>query len=279
MKKNKIYASTFVLRLYLLLFAVTIIGPLLWIVYTSFKSNHEFFLSAWALPEILHFENYLRAWNAANIGTCFMNSLMITAVVVIAVLFIGSLCTYACTRLGFRIGRHITLLFMFGLFIPTVLCLVPIYLQMRQLHLVDKTLGLIILYIASNLPFTVFVLSGFYKSIPRELEEAAYMDGCGYFRTYLNIILPVTKPALATVSIFTFMGSWNEYILANLLISSKEKATLTLGIVTLQQNSQHQSDWTALLAAMVIIMIPLMIMYAMFQKHITSGMTAGAVKG
>lgn len=271
--------GTWLTRIYMILFSVTIIFPLVWVLYSSLKTNYEFFQDVWALPASLQFENYVRAWEKASIGKYFVNSAIITFFVVIIVGVMSSMCTYACTRLGLKLGGPVVTLFMAGLYIPTVLCLVPIYVCMKNLGLVNSKLGLTILYIASNLPFSVFILSGFYKTVPKDLEEAAYIDGCGYFATYARVILPITKPAMATVSIFTFMGSWNEYVLANMLISKAENNTLPVGIVSLQAAMEHVSDWTALLAGIAILFIPMIIMYIFCQKYITSGMTAGALKG
>ena len=271
--------GTWLTRIYMILFSITIIFPLVWVLYSSLKTNQEFFQDVWALPAIPQFENYVRAWEKASIGQYFVNSAIITFFVVIIVGVMSSMCTYACTRLGLKLGGPVVTLFMAGLYIPTVLCLVPIYVCMKNLGLVNSKLGLTVLYIASNLPFSVFILSGFYKTVPKDLEEAAYIDGCGYFATYAQVILPITKPAMATVSIFTFMGSWNEYVLANMLVSKPENNTLPVGIVSLQAAMEHVSDWTALLAGIAILFIPMIIMYIFCQKYITSGMTAGALKG
>ncbi len=278
-KKKENSVATWLIRIYTILFSVTILFPLIWVIYSSFKTNQEFFQDVWALPTALQLDNYVRAWEKASIGRYFMNSLMITVIVVIVVAVMSSMATYACTRLGLKLGKPMVMLFMAGLYIPTVLCLVPIYVQMKNLGLVNSKWGLVVLYIASNLPFSIFILSGFYATVPKELEEAAYIDGCGYFATYARVILPITKPAMATVSIFTFMGSWNEYVLANMLISKPENNTLPVGLVSLQTAMEHVSDWTALLAGITILFIPMLLMYALCQKYITSGMTAGALKG
>lgn len=267
------------LRIYLILFSIGVIAPLLWTLYTSFKTNQEFLLNPWALPQSLQFDNYVRGWTTADIGPYFLNSLYITVIVVVVVALLGSMTAYACTRLRLKGGTVVNTFYMVGMFIPSVLCVVPIFLQMRGANLLDKHLGLILLYIAVNMPFTVYVLCGFFRTMPRELEEAAYLDGCGYFRTFWNILLPLAKPGIATVSIFTFLGTWNEYILAKTVILSPTKSTLPVGLVELMEATNHQADWGALFAGMVIVMIPTLVIYLLFQKYITSGMTAGAIKG
>ncbi len=267
------------LRAYLILFAVLVIAPLLWTVYSSFKTNQEFFQNPWALPDSLQIQNYITAWNKANIGKYFFNSVIVTGIVVTANALLGSMTAYACTRLRLKCGRFTTLFYMAGMFVPTVLCVVPMFLQLQRLSLLDNLLGLILLYIAVNMPFTVFVLCGFFETLPHELEEAASIDGCGFFRTYWNIMLPLVKPGLATVSIFNFLGTWNEFVLAKTMIFSETKNTLPMGLVSLMQTSMYQADWSSLFAALIIVMIPTLVIYIVFQKYITSGVTAGAVKG
>ena len=153
-------------------------------------------------------------------------------------------------------------------FIPVILCIVPIFLQLRRVHLLDNHFGLILLYIGTNLPFTVYVLNGFFRTLPHEIEEAAIIDGCGYFRVYWNIMLPLAKPGVTTVTIFNFLNVWNEYVIARTMILTPGKQTLSVGIVSLMQATNHQADWTALFAGMVIVMIPTMIIYLLFQKNI-----------
>lgn len=282
MKKNTNIGSKvlrLLLRVYLILFTLSILLPLFWMLYTSFKTNQEFFADPWALPKSFQLDNYIRGWRTSHIGQYFMTSLWITVITVIANALLGSMTAYACTRLRLRAGKLTTTFYMMGMFIPSVLCVVPMFLQLRQAHLLDTHIGLTLLYIAVNMPFTVFVLTGFFKTLPHELEEAAYLDGCGLLRTFWNILMPLTKPGLATVTIFNFLGIWNEYVLAKTMILTPEKSTLPIGLVSMMETTNHMADWGALFAGMVIVMIPTLIIYFTFQKYITSGMTAGAVKG
>ncbi len=267
------------LRIYLILFAASIILPLLWTVWTSFKTNQEFFANPWSLPSSINLDNYTRGWKAASIGKYFFNSLYISVIVVAAVAVLGAMTSYVCTRFSLRLGGVVVTFYMLGMFIPTVLCVVSIFLQMRSLNLLNSHFGLILLYIAVNMPFTVFVLSGFFRTLPHELEEAAYIDGCSLIGTFWSVMLPLAKPGLATVCIFNFLGTWNEYLLSSTVILDPMKSTLPTGLVSLMATTNHQADWAALFAGMVIVMFPLMTIYLVFQKYITSGITAGAVKG
>lgn len=275
----KHHALMLLLRIYLIAFAVAILLPLCWTVYTSVKTNQEFFADPWALPKAIDFSSYVRGWKSANIGTYFFNSLYITVIVVAADALLGSMTAYACTRFQLKAGTAVVNFFMLGLFVPTVLCVVTIFLQMRSMNLLSSHFGLILLYTAINMPFTIYVLAGFFRTLPHELEEAAHIDGSGLIGTFWRVMLPLAKPGIATVCIFNFLGVWNEYLLATTIILDTSKSTLPVGLVALMATTNHQADWVALFAGMVIVMIPLMIIYLVFQKYITSGMTAGAVKG
>lgn len=281
MKQNSFRKRCLILllRIYLIAFAASIIFPLIWTVYTSFKTNQEFFADPWGLPSAINLDNYIRGWKTASIGKYFFNSLYITLIVVAADAILGAMTAYVCTRFAMKAGNLVINFYMLGLFIPTVLCVVSIFLQMRQLGLLDSHFGLVLLYIAVNMPFTVFVLSGFFRTLPHELEEAAHIDGCSLIGTFWKVMLPLAKPGLATVCIFNFLGTWNEYLLSSTVILDPTKSTLPTGLVSLMAATNHQADWAALFAGMVIVMIPLMTIYLIFQKYITSGITAGAVKG
>lgn len=267
------------LRAYLILFSLIVIAPMVWAAYTSFKTNREFFADPWALPQTLQVQNYVTAWEKARIGGYFLNSVLVTVSVVLAVGLLGAMTAYAATRLGLRAGGWLNKFYMAGMFIPTVLCVVPIFVQLKRVQLLDNLFGLFLLYIAVCLPFTVFVLAGFFQTLPHELEEAALIDGCGYTRIFASILLPLVRSGLATVSIFNFLGCWNEFLLAKTLIFTPEKSTLPLGLVRLMQTARYKTDWGSLFAGLTIVMIPTLIIYIAFQRQITSGITAGAVKG
>lgn len=277
--RQKDKALRVLLRFYLFLFTVMILLPLLWTVYTSFKTNQEFFMDPWALPSSLNFDSYLRAWIESSVGDYFMNSLYIAVIVVPLLALLGAMTAYACTRLKLKFGSVVQTIFLLGVFIPTVLCVVPIFLQMKEAKLIDKPLGLMLLLLAVNLPFTVYYLCGVFRTIPHELEEAATIDGCNYFQIFFKVMFPLSRGGIATVSIFNFLAVWNEYVLTRTMIMTPAKNTIPVGLANLQATTNSQADMTALFAGMVIVMVPTMIIYLFFQKYITSGLTAGAVKG
>lgn len=272
-------AIRLILRFYLAICTCGIILPTLWTILTSFKSTSEFLVNPFGLPEVFYPENYINAWKMAKIGNYFFSSMCISAIVCIVVVILGSMTAYACTRLRIRAGGLVIACYMLGVFIPVELCIVPIFLQLRGLHLLDTHLGLVLLYIAIRLPFTVFILAGNFKTLPHELEEAAIIDGCSYNQVFWKVMMPLAKPGLATVTIFNFLSIWNEYVLAKTIMLTPDKVTLPVGLISLQAATRHQCDYGALFAGMVIVMIPTLIVYMFFQKQLTSGITAGAVKG
>jgi len=273
------HIGTGLLRIYLILFSITIIFPVCWTIWTSFKTTQEFFAEPFGLPVTINLDNFVRAWEMASVGEYFMTSVKISVICVPILAIVGSMVAYACTRLKLKIGNLTSGIFMMGLFIPTVLCIVPMFLQMRSAKLIDNHFGLILLMLAVNMPFSTYVLCGVFRTMPHELEEAAVIDGCNHFQIFFKVLFPIAKSGVATISIFNFLSVWNEYVLARTMIMTPVKNTLPVGLVNLQATTNHQADWTALFAGMVIVMIPTMVIYLIFQKYITSGLTAGAVKG
>ena len=224
-------------------------------------------------------ENYVNAFQKANMGDYLLNSVMIT-VGSMALLFIfGIPEAYALSRFRFVGSRLLNLAVLAGLFINTSYIVVPLFLQLKDMHALDNRAMLCVVYAAETLPFSIYLLSGFMKSISREYEEAARIDGCGYFSTMLRIVLPMCKPGIITVAMFNFMSYWNEYTLALTLLSTPEKRTLSVGLKNLMEMQRYATDWGAMFAGLVIVMLPTMIFYALVQNKLTSGITIGGIKG
>lgn len=263
----------------LIIYAIIVIFPLVWIFSSSLKSSMEIFANVWALPKGIKWENYVNAWIEASIGKYFINSLFVTATSVFFILLLSSMVAYVLTRFRFLGNSFVFYYFLGGLMIPTFLGIVPLFLLLKDLHLLDSFIGLILVYIAYSLPFSIFILTPFFKSLPRELAEAAIIDGCSDFAVFWRIMLPLAKPGLITVGIFNFLGIWNEYILALVIISSGELRTLPLGIANLYMVQHYQADWGTLFAGLTIVMVPTLIVYIIFSKKLTSGITLGALKG
>lgn len=263
----------------LIIYSIIVIFPLVWIFSSSLKSSMEIFANVWALPKGIKWENYVNAWIEAGIGKYFINSLFVTTTSVFFILLLSAMVAYVLTRFRFLGNSFVFYYFLGGLMIPTFLGIVPLFLLLKDLHLLDNFIGLILVYIAYSLPFSIFILTPFFKSLPHELAEAAIIDGCSDFAVFWRIMLPLAKPGLITVGIFNFLGIWNEYILALVIISSGELRTLPLGIANLYMVQHYQADWGTLFAGLTIVMVPTLIVYIVFSKKLTSGITLGALKG
>lgn len=263
----------------LLVFAATVVAPLLWVVITSFKSGPEIFASPWGLPAKLHFANYSHAWEEAGIGHYFVNSALVTAATLILLLPIGSMAAYIFARYPFPGSKLIFSGFLGGMMFPNFLVIVPLFFLLKDINLLDSKTGLVLVYVAYSLSFTIFVLTGFFQNLPSELPDAAMIDGCSHAATFWKVMLPLAKPGLIVVGIFNAIGLWNEYGLALVLVNSEQNKTLPLGIANLVMVEHYQSDWGALFAGLVIVMIPVLVVYWIFRDRIYQTMIAGAVKG
>lgn len=273
------------LLVYLILgaWALTVVFPLLWTLMTAFKTDQEIFFSPWALPATPVWSNFARAWTTARIGEYFINTLLIIIPAIFFTLLLSAMAAYVLARFEFRGRAFITYLFLVGMIFPLFLALVPLYFVMRQTQLLDTFPGLIMVYIAFSLSFTIFFLTNFFRTLPKELGEAATIDGANQYEIFFRVYLPLAKPGLITMGIFNFLGQWNQYILPNtLMITNDDKNThyvLSQGLYYLQARQFYQSDWSGLFAAVVIVMIPTLLVYIIFNDQIEAGMTAGAVKG
>jgi len=272
-------AGAAVVTVLLSVFALTVILPLVWMVLTSFKSSHEIFASPWGLPPAPRWDNYVQAWREAGIAQCFGNSVIVTLATLAALLPIGAMAAYVFARYPFRGARWLFGAFLGGMTFPLFLTIVPLFLLLADLGLSDSLGGLTLVYVAYSLPFTVFVLTGFFRTLPADLLEAAMMDGCGHAAAFWRVMLPLVKPGLVVVGIFNAIGLWNEYPLALVLLSSDEVRTLPLGVANLMMVEHYQSDWGALFAGLVIVMAPVLGLYWAFRDRIHDTMVAGALKG
>ncbi|MBO8165126.1 MAG: carbohydrate ABC transporter permease [Brevibacillus sp.] len=266
--------------LYTILIAIAVfqIYPLVWLFMFSLKNNQEIFAkSPFSLPEDPQWENYVKVWTNGNIGTYFFNSVWITALSILLTVLLASMVTFAITRMKWKLSKLVLGLFMVGLMIPVHSSLIPLFSMFLKADLIDNPLSIVITYTAYNLPITIMILLGFYYSLPRELEEAALLDGCSVNRLFFKIILPMTTPVMSTTVIINMIFNWNEFVFVNTFISSDKYKTLTVGI----QNfiGQYMTDWGAIGATLMISIIPILIAFIFFSDRIIEGITAGAVKG
>ena len=252
-----------------------------WVVLTSLKTNRELFniRTIWGLPDVLQWENYVRAWTRSQMGNFFVNSVIVSVVSVLLINLVGSMAAYVLARFRFAGNRLILGAFILGSAIPLQLITVPLYLLFTDLGLRDSLVGLILVYVAVSMPFTVFVLTGFFRTLPTALEEAAVLDGASEYVVYWRVMLPLATPGLITVTIFNFLGIWNEYLLALMLIDESEKMTIPLGLYNLQVIQEYAADFTGLFAGFVIMLVPSVALFIVLQERITRGMTVGALKG
>jgi len=251
--------------------------PILWMILNSFKDNMDFAKNPFGLPVQWLFENYKTAWETARLDTYFLNSVIVSVTAVIITVFAGALASYFLARFTFKWSKSMYGFFVFGMLIPIHATLVPMFLLMKHLGLLNTHLGLIFPYIAFNLPITIFILVSFMKAFPSDIEESAIMDGCGVFRIFWSIILPMTKPAIATVVILNFINNWNEFSFALVLINDEALKTLPLGLANFA--GQFTTNYGAQMAGLTIAIIPTIVIYMLLEEHLVKGMTAGAVKG
>ncbi|MEC9379558.1 MAG: carbohydrate ABC transporter permease [Candidatus Latescibacterota bacterium] len=274
-----VYGRKTITQIIVVVYGVIVVFPMVWLLYTAFKPTSELFASAWSLPVEWKLDNFVEAWSEARIGDFFWNSLFVTISTLLVQLFVGSMASYSLAKYRFRAQGILYYGFLAGMMFPLFLGIVPLFFLVKSLGLLDSHLGLIVVYAAFGIPFTVFVLTAFFRTIPTEIMEAGVMDGCGHFSLYWRIMLPLAKPGLTTVGIFTFISIWNEYILALVLLSSSHLRTMPLGIAVLQFVQFYEVDFGALFACLVIVMLPTLLCYVILQEQITKGMTVGAVKG
>jgi ABC-type glycerol-3-phosphate transport system permease component len=261
-----------------------VVYPMVWVAYSSLKDDEAIFREAFALPEWdgLRTENYARAWKEARFGEYIFNSVWITGVSVSLIVLLGAMAAYALARFYHPLGRGVFWLFLAGLMIPVQLSIVPLFFELKALGLLNSRLGLILVYTANGLPFAIFILAGFFKSLPRSLYEAAVVDGCSEASAFWRVMLPLARPGLVTVAIFQFIGVWKEYFFAFMLTSGEAGEavrTLPLGLANLSITSQYRSDYGMLFAGLVIVTVPILVVFVALQKQLVKGVTAGALKG
>nr|WP_246131989.1 carbohydrate ABC transporter permease [Paenibacillus hemerocallicola] len=253
------------------------IVPLLWMAVNSFKSEQEYALHPVGLPKQWIIDNFKKAWEIAHLGTYFWNSIFVTLASVALTVFLGALASYFLSRFEFRGRKWVYGSFMLGMVIPIHATLIPIFLLMQKIGLLDTRMSLILPYTAFHLSITVFILVGFMSTFPRDIEESAVMDGSGIFRIFWSIILPMTRPAIATVVILNFIYNWNEFLFALVLINDSALKTLPLGLANFA--GKETTNQTLQMAALTMALVPIVLFYLALQKQLVQGMTAGAVKG
>ncbi|BCS80102.1 sugar ABC transporter permease [Caldicellulosiruptor diazotrophicus] len=264
---------------FLTFYSILTLFPLIWLVYNSVKTNNDFLANPFGLPQLskLQLKNYYDAWVTMGIQRFTINSLIISSVSVIFSLIISSMAAYAIERMIWRSSQKVLNYFLSGIMVPIQIILIPLFINFKKLNLLDSRVGLLIPTVAFALPTSIFILTGFYKTIPRELEEAALIDGCSVYKIFYKIILPLTMPAFVTIAVFNFLGAWNDLLIPLVLIQTPEKMTLPVGLLNFR--GMYGAELTKMFAAVVISAIPSIIIYFVLQDKLLKGMIAGAVKG
>jgi len=263
--------------LFVLFIFVISLGPLLWVFISSFKSNTEILSSALTLPTKWSLKNYAMAFKLAPIANFYGNSVIVAVSTTILNVVALSMSSYVLARFAFRLRGFLKNLFGMALLIPAAAIMQPLYLNMKTLGFYDTLLGLVVCYAAFSLPVTMYIMMSYYLTIPKELEEAALIDGAGFNQTFWKIIFPLAKPAMATSGVLAFIGAWNEFQIAMILTSSTSKRTLPIALLYFK--SQFASDYGAMFAATMVVVIPSIVVFILMQKQVVSGLVAGAVKG
>ena len=264
---------------FLAFWSIVVIFPMVWVIVSAFKSDAEIFMSPWMPPAELMWDNFVRAWSKANIGLYLLNTMTVNLPAIFFTLLFSAMAAYVLSRFDFPGNRIVFYAFLGGMLFPIFLALVPLFFLLNSLHILNSHFGLILVYIAYSLPFTVFFLTGFFKTLPTELLEAATIDGANQLQLFFLIAIPLAQNGLVSMGIFNFLGMWNQYILPLVLLTSNEKYVLSQGLAFLQHQQRYQSDWSGLFAAVVIVMLPTLIVYVIFQNQIQRGLTVGALKG
>ena len=272
------------------LLAVLILVPVLWVFMASVKETVEHYGNPWALPTHLHWQNFVDAWNKADMGAYMGHSVLVTGLALAILLVVALPASYCLARFKFVSQKFLNTCFMAGLFINVNYIVVPIYLMLSdadkwckttlgQAMLLNNHFVVAVVYAATALPFTIYLLSSYFATLPHDFEEAAYIDGAGYWRTMLEIIFPMAKPSIITVILFNFLSFWNEYIIIKTLVTDRDQWTLPAGLLNLMQAQQSAAEYGPMYAGLVLVMLPVLILYICVQKNLTKGMTVGGLKG
>jgi N-acetylglucosamine transport system permease protein len=275
-QKTRVKISEWIMRILIIFFALLFLYPLIWNIMSSFKTNEEFLRSQIAFPRGLAFDNYVRAFQKANVGGYFFNSVFVVALSTCFLLLFIVPTSYTLARFRFPFSRLIENIYMTCLFVGAPL--VPLYLLLYRMHMTNSLFWMSFYYAVSSFPFTIFLLSGYMRSIPKSYADAAHIDGCGNWNILLRIIVPLAGSGIATVTMLSAMGYWNEYTLALVLLRNEAIKTLPVGIAHLYAVQRRATDFGALFAALVIVLIPTIAIYLTGQKALLKGIGVGGIK-
>ena len=271
-------ASAGVAHVVLIIWSIIVIAPMLWTLLSSFKTSREIFASPFKLPAVPQFVNYVNAWQQAGIGRAFINTVIVVGVAMVLVMMLGSMCSYVLARFQFFGRRAIYYLMLSGLTFPVFLAIVPLFYVLKNFGLLNTLPGLIITYVAFALPFTVFFLYAFFRTLPYELAEAAAIDGAGEWKTFFLVMLPMARPGIASVAIFNFLGLWNQFLLPVALNTTRSNWVLAQAVAAFASQAGYRTDFGMLFASVIITIVPVLVVYVIFQRQLQASVTAGSLK-
>ncbi len=257
--------------------ALLVLAPMLIMGLSAFKNTREIFQNPFGLPDVWRWENFARVWVEAKFALYFRNSVVVTLASVAVILALGAMAGYALGRFRFGGNDLLYLYFLSGLMLPIRLGIIPLFILMRNLHLLDTPWSLILTYAASGLPSAVFILTGFFRALPSDLDSAARIDGAGEWLIYRRIMLPLVRPALVIVAVYNLIPIWNDFFFPLVFIQSDRLKTLPLGMTAFF--GQYYTDWATLFAGLTLAAVPVVALYVLLSQHFIRGLTAGAVKG
>lgn len=271
--------KVFLVLKYLVLgiFTIFCLYPIFWLTIASFKTNDQIHLDPWGLPDTFQWDNYIYAIEKGHVLQYFGNSVIIAVSAVVVAVILSCMASYAITRMEWKLSKITMQIFLLGMMIPVYAMIIPLFSMFNKMGLLNSHLAVIIPHIAISFPMAIFIMGGFMGSIPRELEEAAVMDGANIYQIFFQIIMPISKSSIVTVAVVNFINVWNDLLLPQIFLMSQEKMTLPVGLTEFQ--GRYSTNYGPMIAAVLITIVPSIVVYVWLHKHIMEGMVAGAVKG
>ncbi len=275
--KQKFKVSKLIIYIILIILAVVYIAPLLWVIMASFKNNTTLMTDPFGWPNPLNFDNYVTAWVGGGIGGYFLNSVIVVGCTLVISILINCMAAYGMARMKWKLSGAAMVFFLTGMMVPIHATLIPLYTMFSAIGFLNSYLSLIVPYVVFTFGQSIYIMRGFFGNIPKEMEEAAVIDGCSIWRAFWRIIMPISTAGIFTIGLFTFNGTWNELLVGLIFTNSKAIRTLPVGLTSFV--GQYSTNYTPMFAAIVIAILPTIIVYCCFSNKIVGGLTAGAVKG
>lgn len=276
-EKKKTSIAVKLIYVFLVFMALIYVVPLLWVFLVSFKTNTEIFSSPFALPESMAWDNYVVAWTAGRLGVATLNSALVCIITLLLSMLIGSMSAFAIGRMRWKLSGAAMVYYMMGMMIPVHCVLIPLFTRFSKMGMTNSLVGLVLPYLTFSLPVTIFIMTGFFRSMPNELVESACIDGCSIYQIFFKIALPLSRTGLFVTGLMTFVANWNELLLAMVFISDDTKKTLPVSLSKFV--GPYNTNYSQMFAAIVLAIIPTIVVYCCFSNQIVDGLTTGAVKG